>query len=308
MNSPSVQVHGLTKKFGEFTAVDSVSFEVDRGEIFGFLGPNGAGKSTTIRMLCGILTPTSGTAEVLGYSAFTEKEKIRRSIGYMSQKFSLYDDLTPNENLSFFGTLYGLKGRSLSRRISEIIETSRLGNSAKVLTRELPAGLKQRLALGAATLHDPEILFLDEPTSGVDPATRQNFWSMIYEFARKGKTVFVTTHYMDEAEHCARIALIIAGKIIALDTPSSLKNEFKYDVYAVDADDFIGAYTRISKLPFVHEAALFGRSIHVHIDPTVQSRRDLEKKIRAFKGRSRKIGATLEDIFVTHAKEYKKYI
>jgi len=308
MNGPSVRVNELTKKFGDFTAVDRVSFEVGAGEIFGFLGPNGAGKSTTIRMLCGILTPSGGEAEVLGYSAFTEKEKIRRSIGYMSQKFSLYDDLTPSENLSFFGTLYGLKGRSLSRRISEVIESSLPGDSARMLTRDLPAGMKQRLALGAATLHDPEILFLDEPTSGVDPATRQNFWTTIYEFARKGKTVFVTTHYMDEAEHCARIALIIAGKIIALDSPSSLKKNFAYDVYAVDADDFIGAYTVISKLPFVHEAALFGRSIHVHIDPTGQARHDLEKKIRAFRGRSRKIGATLEDIFVMHAKEYRKYI
>ena len=297
-----ITVRNLTKRFGSFTAVNNVSLDVGKGEIFGFLGPNGAGKSTTIRMLCGILTPTDGEATVLGYSAFTEREKIRQSIGYMSQKFSLYDDLTAKENLSFFGTLYGISGKTLSSRIRTAIEKSSLKDYATRLTRDLPAGLKQRLALRAATLHDPEILFLDEPTSGVDPATRQSFWATIYEFAAEGKTVFVTTHYMDEAEHCGRIALIIGGKIIALDSPHALKKTFPYKVFAIDAENFLDAYSAISKLPIVHDAALFGQSIHVHIIGDKKNIEHLSKAARKFKARIRGIEPTLEDVFVSHAR------
>jgi ABC-2 type transport system ATP-binding protein len=302
-----ITVRNLTKRFGSFTAVNNVSLDVGKGEIFGFLGPNGAGKSTTIRMLCGILTPTDGEATVLGYSPFTEREKIRQSIGYMSQKFSLYDDLTAKENLSFFGTLYGISGKTLSSRIRTAIEKSSLKDYASRLTRDLPAGLKQRLALRAATLHDPEILFLDEPTSGVDPATRQSFWATIYEFAAEGKTVFVTTHYMDEAEHCGRIALIIGGTIIALDSPRALKKSFPYKVFAIDAENFLDAYSGISKLPIVHDAALFGQSIHVHIIGDEKNIEHLSKAARKFKARIRRIEPTLEDVFVSHARADHSY-
>ena len=295
-----ITVRNLTKTFGDFTAVRDISLDVGKGEIFGFLGPNGAGKSTTIRMLCGILSPTSGEATVLGYSPFTEREKIRQSIGYMSQKFSLYDDLTARENLEFFGTLYGISGRRLSSKINSAIEESSLGDYSSRLTRDLPAGLKQRLALRAATLHDPEILFLDEPTSGVDPSTRQGFWGTIYEFAAAGKTVFVTTHYMDEAEHCGRIALIISGTLIALDSPRALKKSFPYRVLAVEAHDFLEAYSVISKLPGVRDAALFGRSIHVHIGDEKKSIDRLIKTARGFGAKIRRIDPTLEDVFVSH--------
>jgi ABC-2 type transport system ATP-binding protein len=253
-------------------------------------------------MLCGLLKPTSGNAMVLGYSALTERESIRQSIGYMSQKFSLYDDLTPRENLEFFGSLYGLKGRTLSTRVQRNIDEAEIGDNAKRLTRELPAGIKQRLALGSATLHDPQILFLDEPTSGVDPLTRQNFWRMIYRFAAQKKTVFVTTHYMDEAEHCGRIALIIAGKIIALDSPAALKKALPFDVYAVEAEDFVSAYTHLSALDFVHDASLFGRSIHLHIDTTTKNKSRLLKEVARIKGKISPIEASLEDVFVLNAR------
>lgn len=308
MNNPAVFARGLTKKFGNFTAVDSVDFEVSSGEIFGFLGPNGAGKSTTIRMLCGLLTPTSGEAQILGYSAFTEQESIRSSIGYMSQKFSLYDDCTPAENLDFFGSLYGLKGRILAHKIHEAMETLEISHGHKTLTRDLPAGIKQRLALSCATLHDPQILFLDEPTSGVDPATRQDFWKRIYSFAKAGKTVFITTHYMDEAEHCGRIALVISGKIIALDSPKELKKAHPYSVYQINVDDFVAAFGRISRLPNIHDAALFGRSIHVHISNTKKSQNSFLnslKKLGVQKTAIRKIDPTLEDVFVYMAKKGK---
>lgn len=297
-----IHVRNLTKKFGDFAAVRDISLDVGKGEIFGFLGPNGAGKSTTIRMLCGILSPTSGEATVLGYSPFTEREKIRQSIGYMSQKFSLYDDLTASENLEFFGTLYGITGKRLTSKIHAAIEESSLGDYASRLTRDLPAGLKQRLALRAATLHDPEILFLDEPTSGVDPATRQSFWATIYEFASAGKTVFVTTHYMDEAEHCGRIALIISGTLIALDSPHALKKSFPYRVLAVDAPDFLDAYSVISKLPGIRDAALFGRSIHVHIGDEKKALDRLNVTAHRFGAKIRRINPTLEDVFVSHAR------
>jgi ABC-2 type transport system ATP-binding protein len=302
MTATHVTVRNLTKRFGDFTAVNQVSLDVNAGEIFGFLGPNGAGKSTTIRMLCGLLQPTSGEAKVLGYSALTEREAIRQSIGYMSQKFSLYDDLTPRENLEFFGSLYGLRGHALSAKVRRSIDEADIGDNAKRLTRELPAGIKQRLALGSATMHDPQILFLDEPTSGVDPLTRQNFWRMIYSFAAQKKTVFVTTHYMDEAEHCGRIALIIAGKIIALDSPAALKKALPFDVYAIEADDFVGAYSHLSSLDFVQDAALFGRSIHLHIDTSAKNRARLMKEVKKISGTISLIDASLEDVFVLNAR------
>ncbi len=222
----AVEVRDLTKRFGDFTAVDRVTFSVERGEIFGFLGANGAGKTTTIRMLCGILLPTSGSGTVDGFDIIRQNGRIKLSIGYMSQKFSLYEDLTVRENLEFYGGIYGLSRRGISARSAELIETLGLGEQANKVAGSLPMGWKQRMALGAALLHDPAIIFLDEPTSGVDPASRRNFWLLIYALADKGKTVFVTTHYMDEAEYCNRVAIMKDGGIVECENPHLLKDRY----------------------------------------------------------------------------------
>lgn len=218
-NSNAVYVENLEKRFGQFVAVDKISFSVKKGEIFGFLGPNGAGKSTTIRMLCGIIYPTSGFGKVAGHDIFKESERIKQSIGYMSQKFSLYEDLTPNENIRFYLGIYNVPQTDWSERIEWVLDMARLQDVKDRLTRELPLGWRQRLALGCALLHRPEILFLDEPTSGVDPATRQHFWTFITHLAKQGVTVFVTTHYMDEARNCEKIIMINEGKIVAMGSP-----------------------------------------------------------------------------------------
>ncbi len=301
----SVEVHNLTKRFDEFTAVDNINFSVKKGEIFGFLGPNGAGKSTTIKMLCGILSPTEGSGMVSGYDIVSEQDKIKNTIGYMSQKFSLYQDLTVRENLEFFGSLYGLSGKRLNERMDFVREMAGIGDRMDSKVDILPGGIKQRLALGGAILHDPPILFLDEPTSGVDPLMRRNFWELIYEFSREGKTVFVTTHYMDEAEHCNRIALVIAGKIIALDTPDNLKQNLEYSVYSLQVDDFIKNFEKISKLDYIEEAAIFGSDIHILCDRTYKLKKELGvslKNMGITDYRIDKISATLEDVFVTHAR------
>jgi len=222
----AVEVRGLVKRFGDFRAVDDVSFEVSRGEIFGFLGPNGAGKSTTIRILCGLLSPTSGQARVGGYNVAVEAERVKKNIGYMSQKFSLYDDLTVEENIDFFGGVYGVRRDVRDVRKEYILKMAGLENRRGDMTRLLAGGWKQRLALGCAILHEPPILFLDEPTSGVDPIARRTFWDLIYQLAEAGNTVFVSTHYMDEAEYCHRIALMYRGRIIALGAPAELKRSF----------------------------------------------------------------------------------
>jgi len=226
-NQISVQVQQLTKKFGNFTAVDNISFEVKQGEIFGFLGANGAGKTTTIRMLCGLLLPTSGQAWVHGFSIKNDSEKIKKNIGYMSQKFSLYNDLTVEENITFYGGIYGLNSKKLKQREEWILEKLNLVDQRKTITEEIPLGWKQRLALGCAILHNPSVLFLDEPTSGVDPISRREFWELINELAQQGTTVFVTTHYMDEAEYCNRLSIMHQGKIITIDAPRTLKQEFE---------------------------------------------------------------------------------
>lgn len=221
-NSPAIVVRELEKRFGEFTAVDRISFSVHPGEIFGFLGSNGSGKSTTIRMLCGILTPTSGEAKVAGYDIVTEAERVKHAIGYMSQKFSLYEDLTPFENLRFYLGVYSVPEKEWAERSARVLEMTRLTEARDRLTRDLPPGLRQRLALGCALLHRPQILFLDEPTSGVDPITRRHFWEFIGRIAAEGITVFVTTHYMDEARHCGRIVVINEGKIVASGSPEEI--------------------------------------------------------------------------------------
>lgn len=226
MENTSVIVQDLTRTFGSFTAVDHISFEVKSGEIFGFLGANGAGKTTTIRMLCGLLLPTSGEASVYGFSINTDSEKIKQNIGYMSQKFSLYNDLTVEENITFYGGIYGLNKKNLTQRKDWILEKLNLVDQRKTITGEIPLGWKQRLALGCSILHNPPVLFLDEPTSGVDPISRREFWGLINELAGQGTTIFVTTHYMDEAEYCNRLSIMHQAKIITIDTPRQLKKEF----------------------------------------------------------------------------------
>ncbi len=220
-----IKVDNLVKKFGDFTAVDKISFEVARGEIFGFLGANGAGKTTAIKMLCGLSKATSGSASIAGYDLMREPEKVKLSIGYMSQKFSLYDDLTINENIDFYGGLYRLRGKELNNKKQAILRELGLTDIRNDLVKSLPLGWKQKLAFSVATIHNPKILFLDEPTSGVDPITRRKFWEIIIATANRGITIFITTHYLDEAEYCDRISIMVKGKIIALDSPANLKNK-----------------------------------------------------------------------------------
>lgn len=221
-----ITAHELTRRFGEFTAVDRISFAVSKGEIFGFLGANGAGKTTAMRMLCGLLTPTSGEATVAGFNVSTQPEKIKRTIGYMSQKFTLYEDLTVTENMRFFGGIYGMTRPDIKRKSAQILHELSLEDRANTLVKTLPLGWKQKLAFSVAVLHEPPLVFLDEPTGGVDPVTRREFWEMIYRAAHMGTTIFVTTHYMDEAEYCNRISIMVDGRIEALDAPSALREQF----------------------------------------------------------------------------------
>jgi len=259
----AIVVRNLTKVFGTFKAVDAVSFEVQRGEIFGFLGPNGAGKSTTIRMLNGLLLPTSGEGTVAGYDIIREQEQIRQHLGYMSQRFSLYSDLTVAENLTFFGGVYGLAPEKVKVRSQEVLSLVGLLDRQQELTGLLPLGLKQRLALASAILHEPPILFLDEATSGVDPISRRTFWDMIYHMAEQGVTILVTTHYMDEAEFCDRLVLISQGRLIAQGTPRQLKEAVPEQIIAVYPDRLDEALEVIKKLPDIAEAAVFGTGLHV---------------------------------------------
>ena len=244
-NSDSISVVNLEKKFGDFTAVNKITFSVKKGEIFGFLGANGSGKSTTIRMLCGIITPTSGTGSVAGHDILTEPEEIKHSIGYMSQKFSLYEDLTPYENLRFYLGVYSVPPGQWEERIDWVLNMTQLQEEKNRLTKELPPGWRQRLALGCSLLHKPDVLFLDEPTSGVDPITRQHFWDFIKQLARDGITVFVTTHYMDEARFCERIVMINAGSIVASGSPAEIIADACPDQPEADLNDaFITLMTR----------------------------------------------------------------
>lgn len=229
MNDIAIQTEGLTRRFGDFTAVDSISFDVKRGEIFGFLGANGAGKTTAMKMLTGLLTPSEGKAMVSGKNVYSQADEIKKNIGYMSQKFSLYDDLTVEENIRFYGGIYGLEKKQLPHKINEIVKTVGLDEVRKKLVASLPLGWKQKLAFSISVLHGPDIVFLDEPTGGVDPITRRQFWEMIYEASENGITVFVTTHYMDEAEYCDRISIMVDGRIDAMDTPAGLKKSFAAD-------------------------------------------------------------------------------
>jgi len=228
-NGYAIEARELTKHFGAFTAVDRISFEVHRGEIFGFLGANGAGKTTAMRMLCGLSLPSSGTARVAGYNVYTENEKIKQHIGYMSQKFSLYEDLTVKENMQFYGGIYRCSDAYIKNKTAAILEELKLTQEANQLVKSLPLGWKQKLAFSVAVFHEPELVFLDEPTGGVDPVTRREFWKLIYQAAERGTTVFVTTHYMDEAEYCNRVSIMVDGRIEALDSPGQLRKQFEAD-------------------------------------------------------------------------------
>jgi ABC-2 type transport system ATP-binding protein len=221
-----ITANGLTKRFGNFTAVDKISFEVEKGEIFGFLGANGAGKTTAMRMLCGLSLPSSGSATVAGYDVYKENELIKKNIGYMSQKFSLYEDLTIRENIRFYAGIYGLTDEQIKEKTNSLVKQLRLDGQEKTLVRALPLGWKQKLAFSIAIVHDPAIVFLDEPTGGVDPITRREFWGLIYEASERGITIFVTTHYMDEAEYCSRVSIMVDGRIDALDSPANLMRNF----------------------------------------------------------------------------------
>jgi drug efflux transport system ATP-binding protein len=305
-----VEVEDLVKKFDNFVAVDHIHFQVEKGEIFGFLGPNGAGKSTTIRMLCGLLLPTSGKGKVAGFDIMREPEKIKQAIGYMSQKFSLYDDLTVAENLHFFGGIYGLSSSFQRKRENEVLEMIGLQDSQGQITRTLPVGWKQRLALGCAILHEPSVLFLDEPTSGVDPISRRNFWSLIQEMGGKGVTTFVTTHYMDEAEYCGRLALIYQGRIVALGTPSELKlKTLSQGVLEVVCDPLIPALDLLKKESWVSESAVFGDGLHVIGKEGADLEREIHVLFRKHGILLKRIGTirpSLEDVFVSLIEKEEK--
>src|ERR1039458_3887753 len=263
----SVVMEKLVKRFGAFVAVDQVDLAVRKGEVFGFLGPNGAGKSTTIRMLCGLLKPTSGRAQVAGYDVGRKPEAVRQNIGYMSQKFSLYNDLKVIENIRLFAGLYSVPSRNLKERIDWALDMSSLRGQENLITGTLPGGWKQRLALGCAVLHKPPVIFLDEPTSGVDPITRRQFWDLIHQMAGEGVTVFVTTHYMEEAEYCNRLALIFGGKIVALGTPSELKRDsMTGELLLVECEPLGAAVEALQSAPGVMDAAVFGNALHLVVE------------------------------------------
>jgi len=298
----AVETENLVKRFGSFVAVDQVSLQVPKGEIFGFLGPNGAGKSTTIRMLCGLLTPTSGRALVNGFSVTNQPELIRLNIGYMSQKFSLYDDLTVEENIDFFGVIYGVPRERRGERKEYVLRMADLAEGRRALTGTLSGGWKQRLALGCAILHEPPILFLDEPTSGVDPIARANFWTLIRELSAAGHTIFVSTHYMDEAEHCHRLALMYRGKVIALGAPAALKKNFgSRHILQLDSSDPLESMRALENVPGVRDVAVFGGGLHVTVDDpaaAVARIRDALQSKGIEVNRLEPIQPSLEDVFV----------
>ena len=267
MPDNAVEIRQLVKRFGDFVAVDHIDMEVRRGEIFGFLGPNGAGKSTTIRVLCGLLAPTSGSATVGGLDVNTQSELIKQRIGYMSQRFSLYDDLTVEENIDFFSGIYGVPRAKREERKNYVLNMAGIEERRSSLTRLLSGGWKQRLALGCAILHEPPILFLDEPTSGVDPIARRTFWDLIYELSRAGQTIFVSTHYMDEAEYCHRLALMYRGKVTALGTPAELKQSLgAHHLLLLQVSDIVSSMKLLESVPGVGDVAVFGGGLHVTVE------------------------------------------
>ena len=302
----AVTARDLTCHFGDFVAVDRVSFQVRSGEIFGFLGPNGAGKTTTIRMLAGLIPPTSGEGRVAGLDVATERRAIKRSIGYMSQLFSLYADLTVDENIRFFSRLYGVPSKRRRERADRVVELAGLTDQRRRMTGELPLGWKQRLALGCAVLHEPPILFLDEPTSGVDPMSRRAFWDLIYGLGDAGTTVFVTTHYMEEAEYCHRLALMNRGRLIALDTAAGLRAGMNLPLFEVQSEATLRAVKALDGAEGIVDAAMYGRSLHVTTDADAGA----DQRIRSHLARAqiavrsvRQIKPSLKDVFVARVRE-----
>lgn len=299
----SVEIEKLRKQFGGFVAVEGLDLSVRKGEVFGFLGPNGAGKSTTIRMLCGLLRPTSGRAIVAGYDVGRKPEAVRQNIGYMSQKFSLYNDLKVIENLRLFAGLYSVPAGILRERIDWALEMANLKGQENLITGTLPGGWKQRLALGCAVLHRPPILFLDEPTSGVDPISRRQFWDLIHQMAGEGVTVFVTTHYMEEAEYCNRLALIFRGRMVALGTPTELKRDsMKGELLLVECDPLGPAIEALHAASGVDDAAVFGNALHVVVSDAKAAIPQIDAFLK-MRGvtvtRMEEIRPTLEDVFVS---------
>jgi len=299
---PPIVVDRLSKRFGSFSALDGVSFDIGRGEIMGFLGPNGAGKSTLIRILCGLLRPSSGRAIVAGIDIADDPEGVRQRIGYMSQKFSLYGDLSVVENLRFFGGIYGVPSRLLDERIRRVVEMADLQGRETALVSTLAGGWKQRLALGCAILHRPAVLFLDEPTSGVDPGSRRRFWNLIHDLSDDGVSVLVSTHYMDEAEYCMRIALIAAGRLIALGTPHDLKQQsIGGELLELECDNLGAALDLVAHVPGVKDAAVFGNALHLlvdKVDPTAAAVRARLAEHGLPSARTRQIAPSMEDMFV----------
>jgi len=300
-----VSTSELTRVFGSFTAVDRLTINIRRGEIYGFLGPNGSGKSTTIRMLCGILEPTSGTGTVLGHDLVREAEKIKREIGYMSQKFSLYEDLTVYENLDFYAGLYGIPVRERKRRIAEMLDMAVLTGRERELAANLSGGFRQRLALGCAIISRPSLLFLDEPTSGISPISRRDFFKVIQGLAGRGTTVMVTTHFMDEAERCYHIAFISEGRLIANDTPDNLKNNIiRGCLVELDLPSAMDRVEELEKLPYVKEVSIHGPLLHV----LLESEDRVAELNRHTGARAKKIKPSLEDVFITLARQKKRRV
>jgi ABC-2 type transport system ATP-binding protein len=299
----AVETQALTRRFGTFTAVDRVSLTVEQGEVFGFLGPNGSGKTTTIRMLCGLLAPTDGRGVVMGIDIARDPEAVRSRIGYMSQKFSLYSDLTVRENLEFYADIYGTPRRERTGRIAELIQMAGLDGRERVLTAALPGGGRQRLALACAIVHRPQVLFLDEPTGGVDPQVRREFWEVIYTLARDGVTIFVTTHFMDEAEHCHRIGMMYGGKLIALDAPDTLKQRvIDGDLLEIEAEPLATARSMLAGMPGIREVAPHGARLHAVVDSATQRMPEVLAALTAAgiaELRVTAVAPTLEDVFVT---------
>ena len=305
-SEPMIECEGLTKRFGNFTAVDHVTFSVGKGSIFGFLGPNGSGKSTVIRMLCGILEPSEGNARIAGHDVVRDAESIKGIIGYMSQKFSLYDELTVNENLIFAGKLYGLNGREVERRRDEMIGITHLEPYINRRAALLSGGWRQRLAMACSLMHQPEILFLDEPTAGIDPVARRELWDLLFEFAGRGMTLFVTTHYMDEAERCDHVGYIYMSKLIVCGEPDELKRLPEVSPAGtrrldVTCDHVTTALKAMREMRGVQSATVFGQSMHLLVDESVR-RADIEDKLRSVgiaQTEIHEIGPSLEDVFVT---------
>lgn len=309
-SGPAVHVEKLTKRFGDFTAVADLNLDVQPGEIFGFLGPNGAGKSTTIRVLCGLMAPTSGRAVVGGFDVSLHPEEVKRRIGYMSQKFSLYDDLTVKENIEFFAGVYGVAPEKFPARLDFVLKMAELEDKQDTLTRLLSGGWKQRLALGCAILHEPPILFLDEPTSGVDPIARRNFWELIYQLSASGHTIFVTTHYMDEAEYCHRIALLYGGRMIALGSPAELKRSLGAGhLLNLESSDLLESLTQLYGGDNIQDVAVFGGGLHIRVtdaDRAIAWIRETLDRAGISVSVLEPIAPSMEDVFVSLIEQEEK--